>query len=107
MHNDDNIQSQWQQIIEQSEALLEMAKSAAWEQLTAAAEARDQLIKGFFNSHPADKSNAEDFKKQIQHIINIDNEIKVIEAHCRTELMKELESFRSVSKAVTAYQSCP
>lgn len=107
MDNDDNIQSQWQQIIEQSDALLEMAKSAAWEQLSAAAETRDQLIKSFFNSHPADKSNAADFKKQIQQIIDIDNEIKIIEAHSRTELMKELESFRSGSKAVTAYQSCP
>lgn len=97
----------WDNILNCSHELLNLAKKSNWENMHDIAAQRDVLIKQYFADNPSDNKNAEQHKKQIKNLLAMDTDILNFYNTDHKSLSMDFQSLRKSSKALNAYHNCP
>lgn len=96
---------QWQQILQMTQQMQDLAVENEWEQVVEVEASRKCLLEGFFKT-PISTNDAEEISRGLKQVIESDRQLTEIGVKTKQDLSAILNTLRSGRKAVDAYDRC-
>jgi hypothetical protein len=98
-------QQQWQQIVQLTRQMQDLAASDEWQSVVAIESARQARLQAFF-AIPVSAEEAADVAEGIRHILDSDRELAQHGLRAQQQVLGSMKDIMSGRRALAAYDNC-